>query len=168
MAVAYTGGAKGQAVSRGRLPAAAVRLVRRVCAVHEVLERVICSEFGQSGADGRGRARCEIGMDEREPLGGSHQADSRERADKLVTTQPDDQIVRTGIAPHGEHDPTQQIISGGMAERVVGRLEAVHVEKTSTNDVLLLRVRSTSRASSTIPASLRRAPVRASMAPAPG
>jgi hypothetical protein len=55
--------------------------------------------------------------------------EGQQPAHELVPAESHDHILRTQMLLQGSDDPLQELISGGVAEGVVGRLESIHVNE---------------------------------------
>jgi hypothetical protein len=114
----------------------------------QVLHRLTGLELGQPDGDRRVLGHREARVDAREPLLGHRHIDVRHPADELVATDANDQVVATEAGLERVDDPPQQVISGGVAERVVDGVEAVDVdERTASRSVGLGSLRAATRSS---------------------
>jgi hypothetical protein len=100
-----------------------------ICARDEVFESIVRLELCEPDGDGRLPGRCQIGIHAREPLSCLWHGHVGHRAEKLITAEANDQVIRAQIGSDRVGRRAQQLIAGGVTERIVSPFRS----STSTN-----------------------------------
>lgn len=95
----------------------------------EFFEGVLWLQLCQPNCDGTMVGFCQVRVDGLESLSCHGHAQVHKRADELIAPEPDDQVVGPEMLAHAFDRPTQELVSCSVAERIVCRFQAVHIDE---------------------------------------